>query len=232
MAGTIDAPNGDTLYQLNAAQAPFVMFGGNHGDGSSAWVANLDPGGAQINVEYQGAHAGVESINLSGQGDWVEIPFGDITVVKITASSYPAIIGWAYLDPHMRVRSALVDVAEVGSQVGLFELSDGQTGAASAISATLGGTAGKTTYLAGFEVTGAGATAASVVAVTVVGIVGGTRTYYIAVPAGAAVGIAPLIVEFPRPIPASGPNVNIVVNVPSFGAGNTNEAVAAHGFRQ
>ncbi len=88
--------------------------------------------------------------------------------------------------------------------------------------------AAKTTYLTGFEVTGAGATAGNVVTVTVTGTVSGTLSYVFAVPIGATVGVAPLAVEFASPIPASA--VNTAVDVPSFGAGNTAAAVVAHGF--
>lgn len=103
--------------------------------------------------------------------------------------------------------------------------------AASANNVTLPGVAGATTFITGFEITGDGATAGSIIAVTVTGILGGTKTYYITVPVGAGVAITPLIVEFARPIPASAPNTGITVNVPSFGAGNTNAAVTAHGFQ-
>lgn len=119
-----------------------------------------------------------------------------------------------------------VSVAPVGTDV-----TASVTGAASAITATLPAAAGKTTYITGFEVTGGGATAASVVAVTVTGTVTGTLSYRIAVPAGATAGITPLVVEFTRPIPASAANTAITVNVPSLGAGNTDAAAAAHGYQ-
>lgn len=106
------------------------------------------------------------------------------------------------------------------------------TGAASAATATLPGVAGKTTYITGFQVTGGGATAGSIVVVTVTGILGGTMSYDVAPPTGAAVGMQPLIVTFPIPIPASAVNTPIAVVVPSLGAGNTNSAVAAQGFQQ
>jgi Tfp pilus assembly major pilin PilA len=102
--------------------------------------------------------------------------------------------------------------------------------AASAV-ATLAAVAGKTTYISGFTITGAGATAASVVVATLTGVVTGTMSYVIAVPAGAAVGITPLIIKYTSPIPASAPNTAIVVTLPSLGAGNTNAAVTAHGFQ-
>lgn len=104
------------------------------------------------------------------------------------------------------------------------------TNAAAAIAATLAAAAGATTYITGFEITGSGATAASVIAITVTGILGGTKTYYLAVPAGVSVGVS-LVVEFGRPIPASALNTAIVVSVPSFGAGNVNAAVTAHGYQ-
>ena len=96
--------------------------------------------------------------------------------------------------------------------------------------ATLTGAATTTVYLAGFEVTGAGATAASVVTVTVAGLLGGTRSYTYTFPAGATVACQPLIVTFDPPLPASAVNTAIVVTCPAGGAGNTNNTVVAHGF--
>ena len=104
--------------------------------------------------------------------------------------------------------------------------------AATATTATLAAAAAQTTYITGFEVTGAGATAASVILVTVTGTISATApTYVLAVPAGVTVGATPLVVEFPSPLPGSAVNTAVVVNVPSFGAGNTNAAVVAHGYR-
>jgi hypothetical protein len=110
------------------------------------------------------------------------------------------------------------------------DLTASATGAATALTATLPGTAGRTTFITGFEITGAGATAASNILVTVTGTISGTLNYYLTVPAGATTSITPLVVEFARPIPASAANTAIVVNVPSFGSGNTAAAVTAHGF--
>lgn len=106
------------------------------------------------------------------------------------------------------------------------------TAAAGAMTATLTGAANQRTYITGFQVTGAGATGASVITVTVTGVITGTMSYNIAVPAGATAAVTPLIVTFPVPVQSSAVNTSIVVNVPSFGAGNTNAAVAAQGFLQ
>lgn len=107
--------------------------------------------------------------------------------------------------------------------------SSGNVAAATA-TATLTAVAGKTTYITGFEVTGAGATGALVVTVTVTGTITGTLSYTYTAVAGAAVGNAPLIVTFPIPVAASATNTNIVVSCPTLGVGNTNNTVVAHGF--
>lgn len=99
-----------------------------------------------------------------------------------------------------------------------------------AATATLAAVAAKTNYLSGFIVTGAGATAASVVALTITGLLGGTRTQNIVVPAGVTTSIIPLTPSFVPPLPASAVNTAIVVSAAAFGAGNTNAAVMAYGF--
>ena len=100
-----------------------------------------------------------------------------------------------------------------------------------AAAATLPAVAGKTTYVTGFEITGAGATAAAVVLATLTGLTGGTATYVVVAPAGATTSITPLVVQFPAPIPASSVNAAITLTLPALGAGNTNAAVVAHGFQ-
>lgn len=103
--------------------------------------------------------------------------------------------------------------------------------AASSAVATLAAAASKTTYLAGFQVTFAGATAAAVVTLTVAGTTGGSLSYVVAVPAGATAAGTPLVVTFDPPIPASAVNTAITVTLPSLGAGNTAAATVAHGFQ-
>jgi hypothetical protein len=97
--------------------------------------------------------------------------------------------------------------------------------------ATLAAVAGKTTYITGFQVTASGATAASVVTVTVTGVVTGTLHYTFVAPAGATAAAQPLIVPFPEPVPASAANQTIAVSLPALGAGNTNATVTAQGFQ-
>jgi hypothetical protein len=102
--------------------------------------------------------------------------------------------------------------------------------AAAVATATLAASGGQTTYITGFEVTASGATAASVVLLTIANTKGGTMTYVFTAPAGVTTAATPLIVEFPYPIPANSVSTTIVVSLPSLGSGNTNAAVVAHGF--
>jgi len=92
--------------------------------------------------------------------------------------------------------------------------------------------AGLTTYISSFMVTGGGATAASVILVTVTGLAVGTLNFNIPIPAGVTLGILPFYIEFNPPLPATAPNTAIVLNVPSFGAGNTAASAAVFGFQQ
>ncbi len=110
-------------------------------------------------------------------------------------------------------------------------LSASQTGAASALSPTL--TTDGTNFLTctGFAITGGGATAASLVTATLTGATGGTLSYVIAVPAGVTLGITPLVVQFDPPLVSASNNTSIVLNVPSFGAGNTAAAANLQGTK-
>ena len=87
-------------------------------------------------------------------------------------------------------------------------------------------------FLSGFNLTGAGASSATVVSLTVTGLLGGTMTYTVGVPSGANVSIQPLIVQFPEAIMATAANTAITVSVPTFGTGNTNVAVSMYGYRR
>jgi hypothetical protein len=110
---------------------------------------------------------------------------------------------------------------------------NGAGGAAQTNTATLPATAGKTQYLEGFDITGGGATAASVIEVSVTGLAAGTLKYELNILAGVTGPMnaqGGFSVRFPQPLPASGVNVAISVAVPSLGAGNTNAAVVAYGF--
>lgn len=124
-------------------------------------------------------------------------------------------------------------VREVGSPYieGATPLIAGSGNVANAsAAAALTPTASTTAYITGFEVTGAGSTTGLPVTVTVVGLLGGTRSYTYSFVAGVLVANVPLIVTFYPPLPASAINTAIVVTCPAGGAGNTNNTAVAHGY--
>ncbi|MEI7632142.1 MAG: hypothetical protein WCJ60_02365 [bacterium] len=121
-------------------------------------------------------------------------------------------------------------MASVPSNYQQLTSSSGNVANASATS-TLAAVAGRTTHITGFELTGTGATAGAAVLVTVTNVLGGTMTFVYAAATGVTVANTPLLVEFPEPIPATAVNTSIVVSCPALGAGNTNNAVVAHGYQ-
>jgi hypothetical protein len=98
--------------------------------------------------------------------------------------------------------------------------------------ASLAAIAAKTNYVTGVEFTFSGATAASVVVATVTGLLGGTQSYIVAVPAGAVVGGTPLLIKFHPPHPASAVNTAITATIPALGAGNTNACANIRGIQK
>lgn len=87
---------------------------------------------------------------------------------------------------------------------------------------------GKLAHITGFIITGGGATASSMIEVTITGLAAVPR-YKIAVPAGADQQVI-LRVAFDTPIPANAVGAGIVVTVPAFGAGSLGQAVVVTGY--
>jgi hypothetical protein len=125
--------------------------------------------------------------------------------------------------------------SEILSGAGLTPAAGSATAAAGAMTATLASAAGRTAWITGFDITGAGATGASVVLATITGLAaqaGSTLNYDLPVVAGATLGLANngLAVRFDKPLPASAQNTNILLSVPSFGTGNTLAACNIYGY--
>jgi hypothetical protein len=118
-----------------------------------------------------------------------------------------------------------------GNKPKAIAASSGNVAAATA-AATLAAVTGALNYLSGFSVSGAGATGALVVSVTVTGLEAGTLTFTYTAVAGVTLANTPLFVEFNPPLPASGEGVAIVVSCPTLGAGNTNNTTNAWGERR
>jgi hypothetical protein len=103
--------------------------------------------------------------------------------------------------------------------------------AATAQTVSLAALAGRRNFLCSAWIDGLGATSGSVIQVTITGLVCGTITRQVTIPAGVTVALAsPLIISFDTPIAASGVNSAISLIVPSFGSGNTVALVGIHGF--
>lgn len=102
--------------------------------------------------------------------------------------------------------------------------------AAGTAAAALAAVSGKLNNCTGFEVTGSGATGASVVVIT---LTDGTWTlsYDLAVVAGAALQNAPLIRTFNPPLVASAVNTAITLSCPTLGTGNLHNCANIEGYR-
>jgi hypothetical protein len=96
--------------------------------------------------------------------------------------------------------------------------------------ATLTPGAGKTAYITSVTFCVGGATAGLLVGPTITGLLGGTKTFVVAVPTGATLSNF-YTITFNYPLPATGPGVNIVVTQPAGGAGNTASSTDATGFQ-
>lgn len=102
---------------------------------------------------------------------------------------------------------------------------------ANPLNLSLPGAPTKTTYITGLEIFGLGATAATIAAATVTGVLGGTMTILIGVPAGTSTETVPKVLQFNPPLPANAVNTAIALSVPSFGAGNQGVSAALRGFQ-
>lgn len=109
-------------------------------------------------------------------------------------------------------------------------VTDSATAAAGAMAPSLAAGVGLRTHLCGFQVTGLGATGASAIEIVTTGLATNLK-WKLAIPAGATVGVTPLCVNLPIPVPASADNTAIGISVPSFGSGNTAAAISVVGFR-
>jgi len=97
-------------------------------------------------------------------------------------------------------------------------------------SALLAATPGQLTYITGATVTGGGTTAGGAADLTISGLLGGTMTIPLMIPAGANVPLPPLNLTFIPPLPASAVNTAITASLPALGAGGLSAGVTVRGF--
>lgn len=102
--------------------------------------------------------------------------------------------------------------------------------AAAIATCTMPATTGKTTYVAGFDISGSGATIGSVVTCTLTNTNSGTLSYTFAAAAGVLLADTPLSKNFAPPLKATATNTAPVLSCPSLGTGNTNMTINAYGY--
>lgn len=96
--------------------------------------------------------------------------------------------------------------------------------------ATLPAAVGKTNYVTHLTITGLAPTAAVAIGHNLAGVLGGSVSYYVGLPAGP--GHVPVLdISFNPPLPASAPNTAIVLTANAFGAGSGAQNAAIQGFQ-
>jgi hypothetical protein len=99
------------------------------------------------------------------------------------------------------------------------------------VTASLPAISSGTNYLAGFSISGTGASVPVIVHATIAGLATNNWDVVISVPSGNLSAITPVIASLVNPIPASAPSTAITLTVPSFGTGNAGVSIAVWGFK-
>ena len=153
----------------------------------------------------------------------VNIPLGKVSVLATTGALVAVPITFYNVEFPYVVWSTLASPG--GGQLLGTPIQLSATGAGP-LTVTFPAVAGRTNFLAGFNIA-AVATAGINGMATVTGILGGTLSFLMGV--GVAPAVATTLQNFVPPLPASGPNVAITINSIAAGAGG-NESVTAWGF--
>ncbi len=95
---------------------------------------------------------------------------------------------------------------------------------------TIPAAVGKRCYMTGFDISGGGANAGSIVAVTITGLLGGTAVHSVSVPGTVVSQMTPRSYIFNPPLIASADNTAITVSMAALGAGNTSACVSVYGY--
>lgn len=182
---------------------------------------------------------------VPGSGIALPVPTTTVSVLLISRSCY--LLGWSFRETtgNTPAIAELFDGGTAGGVLlGVVDLTGGAqgsinqtpvsastSGANAAQTPSIGGGAGTLAFVQSISLTGLGATVAAQVTATLTGVLGGTISYPITVPAGATVPITPVFDTFgPLGIQASAAATAIVLNLPAFGAGNTLEEAALNGY--
>lgn len=174
------------------------------------------PAGTLMATQYPAPNPQAVSITGLGQATLI---FVDFPVIPFQVSANGA--------SSVTLTNAPVALAPQNSTP--VAASSGNVANAAAV-ATMPAVAGKTNYVTGIEITGGGATAASLSVATLAGLSGGTLSYVVAAVIGATLGNLPICIEFDPPLPANDANTAVTLTVPALGAGNTNSVANIHGY--
>jgi hypothetical protein len=130
------------------------------------------------------------------------------------------------------VSTAAGAAGAAGYPAGAVPVAAVASGANQINTATLPAAVGKTTYVAGIEMSAGGATGAGLQAATLAGALGGTFSWVVEVPsASGSQALKPISVTFNPPLPASAANTAISFSLAALGAGNVSAQVSIRGFQ-
>lgn len=135
-----------------------------------------------------------------------------------------------YADPAPVAIPGIVMTQEAGPfPVGATPVNAFATASNNTASAAIQGVVGKYAYVTGIDIVGTGATAGSVVTAQLQGLLGGTLSIPIGVPAGVTSSIVPISLRWKGLIGAT-VSGQIALSVPAFGTGNASVGVAIYGY--
>lgn len=205
------------------------------------WSNRSDGTGAiagAITVPGQAGATNSDTTQITSNSQFIGNTFGRYAKITTTSWSSGTAVATCLLHASRLPARVVFTGNNSGNAIPTYQLpggtgitaASGNVANASAV-ATLAGSASKTTYITGFRCQAAGSTAASVVSLTVAGVITGTMTYTFVFPAGATTAATPVGQDFSTPVPASSTNTAIVVTLPAGGTGNTNASCAAQGFQ-
>ena len=237
-SGTISGVSQSVTLNLNSKSGASIQITGT-------WVGTLQFEGTvdgttftPINGVYAGASTPTPTITINGI---VRLTPAGLTQFRITSTAWTsgtatismrasAGSGGTFLNQSLTAGTNTIGTVMIGPAPGTGIRGASGNVANAAATATLTGTAATTVYITGFTCNPGGATAATLVSVTITGTLGGTYTYTAGAPSGSTSVGAPVTGAFIPAQAASAVNTPIVVSMPALGIGNTNATCVATGF--
>lgn len=224
------AKRGTNITTDTSADGQTVMWGDEASSGGSGGAVNI--------TEVNGATANLAQETGGNLASTVTV-LGSTTDAAVTGDTNGTISGkqrglvkiltdiWDSINHRIKVDGSGVTQPTVWTQPGTSVTASNTASAGAALTITLSGVSGKTTYLRTLTIV-AGAVASQVQGlVTITGMIGGTFNYYL-VETVAAGGVIHLL--FPDGVPASAVDTSIAVVIPAISGGGVISATAT-GFQ-